>query len=560
MPGLWRRRFNSDPAIAGKAVNLSGHIFTVVGVAPTAFHSIDQILDPEFWVPLGTVSQLVPGLENQNRRDFHWLAVIARLRPGVTRVQASAELKTLAQSFARAYPETDKGGGFVFEQAGSLPPRDRGTVLMFLAALAVVVLLVLVIAGANVANLLFAQAAARQRDMAVRLALGATRGRLQRQILMESVLLGLGGGVLGVLLSLWATRGLSAFHLPAPVPLNVQVGIDWRVLLYSFALSVLSGLLLGLAPAWAAARPLLTNALKGEDALSRPGRRISLRNLLVVAQISMSLVLVCVTGLFLRSLQNAAAIDIGFRSQNLLLMSVDPRIHGYTPERTVAFLTQLRNRVAALPGVESAVATDTVPLSGGGRSDGIAVPGQKNANKAYITAELYMVTPGYFQTIGTPLLAGRDFGGESPTAPKKAIVNRALVDQRLRRRKSDRPASQRRLRRPTKSSAWPETSKRARSERSPARCSTARCNRASPVIPPSWATPSSCAPREIRPHSMKRFENRFMPSTPPWPSSTKRQWRSMFAAPSSCLAWPPPSSASSDALAWCLPRSASMAS
>ncbi len=426
---LWRRRFNSDPAIAGKTVNLSGHLFTVVGVAPTAFHSIDQILDPEFWVPLGTVGQLVPGLENQNHRDFHWLAVIARLRPGVTRAQASAELKTLAQRFAQAYPETDKGGGFVFEQAGSLPPRDRGTMLMFLAALAVVVLLVLAIAGANVANLLFAQAATRQRDMAVRLALGATRGRLQRQLLMESVLLGLGGGVLGVLLSLAATHGLSAFHLPAPVPLNVQVGVDWRVLLYSFALSVLSGLLLGVAPAWAAARPLLTNALKGEDALARPGRSISLRNLLVVAQIAMSLVLVCVTGLFLRSLQSAAGIDIGFRSQNLLLMSVDPRIHGYTPERTVAFLTQLRDHVAALPGVQSVVATDTIPLSGGGRSDGFAVPGQKNADKAYITAELYMVTPGYFDTIGTPLLAGHDFGEESPTGPKKAIVNRALVEQ-----------------------------------------------------------------------------------------------------------------------------------
>jgi hypothetical protein len=159
----------------------------------------------------------------------------------------------MAQRFALSYPKTDKENGFAFEQAGSLPPRERSGVLIFLAALSVVVLLVLAIACANVANLLFAQAATRQRDMAVRLAVGATRGRLQRQLLLESTLLGLGGGVLGVVLSVWATRGLSSFHLPAPVPLDVSVSVDWRVLLFAFLLSVASGLLrpgLQLALCW----------------------------------------------------------------------------------------------------------------------------------------------------------------------------------------------------------------------------------------------------------------------------------------------------------------------
>jgi predicted permease len=187
-------------------------------------------------------------------------------------------------------------------------------------------------------------------------------------------------------------------------------------------------LLLGLAPAWAATRPRLSSALKGEDALARPGRRISLRNLLVVAQIAMSVVLLCTTGLFLRSLQSAAAIHIGFRTQNLLLMSVDPRVHGYTPQRTIAFLTQLRAAVGDLPGVQSAVITDVAPLNGGNRSDGFQAEGVAGNRKSNDSTELYMVTPGYFETIGTPQLAGSDFGGETATGAKTAIVNQAFAE------------------------------------------------------------------------------------------------------------------------------------
>jgi len=426
---LWRQRFNSDPTIAGKTVMLSGRLYTVVGVAPAAFHGVDQILNAEFWVPLGNSEQMAPNRSDQNSRGFHWLAVVARLRPGVTRTVAGAELSTMAQRFALSYPKTDKELGFVFEQADSLPPRERSGVLIFLAALSVVVLLVLAIACANVANLLFAQAATRQRDMAVRLAVGATRGRLQRQLLLESTLLGLGGGVLGVVLSVWATRGLSSFHLPAPVPLDVSVSVDWRVLLFAFLLSVASGLLLGVAPAWAAARPMLANALKGEDALARPGRRWSLRNLLIVVQVSMAMVLLCMTGLFLRSLQSAANIDIGFRTKGLLLLSVDPGVHGYTAERTVEFLRQLRERTAALPTVQSVVATDAPPLSGGNRSDGFHAEDGPTAGKTETIAELYMVTPGYFETMGIPRIAGRDFGDETITGPRTAIVNRAFVER-----------------------------------------------------------------------------------------------------------------------------------
>ena len=426
---LWQRRFASDPGILGKAIPISGRPFTVVGVAPPGFRGLDLILDPEFWVPLGNVEQLASSVPSRSARGFHWVSVVGRLKLGVTQSQAAAELAALAQRFAKEYPDTDKGGGFRLEAAGSLPPRDKSTVLLFIATLSIVVLLVLGIACANVANLLLAQSASRQREMAVRIAVGATQGQLVRQMLLESLLLALGGGLLGTFLTLWSTSALSAFRIPAPVPLDLSIHVDWRVLLYTFVLSVGTGLLFGVPPAWIASRPILASALKGEDGLVRPGRRLTLRNVLVVAQIFMSLVLLCTTGLFLRSLERAAGIDVGFRSRDLLMLSVDPRVHGYTPERTTQFLEQLRERVAALPGVVSVAATDTVPLSGGHRSDAFHGERDSNSTGPDPDVELYMATPGYFETMGIPRVAGRDFAHEAANAPKVAIVNRAFAER-----------------------------------------------------------------------------------------------------------------------------------
>jgi putative ABC transport system permease protein len=423
---LWQRRFAGDRAILGKSITLSGRPFAVVGVAAQGFHGVDLFLDPQFWVPLGLVEQLAPSVPSRSSRNSHWLGVIGRLAGGVSREEAAAELRALAQRFAGAYPETDKGGGFRFEQAGSLSPSERGVVIAFLAALSLVVLLLLGIAGANVANLLLAQAAGRTREMAVRLTLGATPGTLQRLVLMESMVLATAGGLFGVVLSLWSTNALSAFHVPAPVPLDLSIAVDWRVLLYAFVLSVGSGMLFGLAPAWAASHPHVSSALKGENALSRPGRRLTLRNVLIIAQIAASLVLLCATGLFLRSLERASGINIGFRSRGIVMLSVDPRVNGYTPERTNRFLSELRERVAALPGVVSAVCTDSVPLSGGHRSDGFHVVGRESPNW---TADIYMATPGYFDTMGIARVAGSDFGSETAAGPKVAVVNQEFVDR-----------------------------------------------------------------------------------------------------------------------------------
>lgn len=424
---LWERRFGADPKLLGKAILLSGRPFTVVGVAPPDFRGVDLILDCQFWVPLGKLDELLPKTSNYESRDYHWLAPIGRLKEGVTQAQAAVELDLIARRLAKAHPATDKNQGFRFERAGSLPPRDAGTARMFFAALSVVVLLVLCIACANVANLLLAQAAGRQREMAMRLALGATRGQLLRQMLTESVLLALGGGVLGVLLALAATRGLAAFRIPAPVPLDISVSVDWKVLLYTVFLSLATGLLFGIAPALAATRPAISNALKGEDVLGRPGRFWSLRNFLVVSQIAMSLILLCATGLFLRSMQSAAGMDIGFRAPGVLMMSVDPRLHGYTAAHTAQMLTELRERVAALPGVTSVACTDVLPLSGGNRSDGFSAEGQPPPPVQIPSVELFMASPGYFKTLGIPLIAGRDFSNESATGPKVAIVDQAFA-------------------------------------------------------------------------------------------------------------------------------------
>lgn len=425
---VWRQRFANDPSIVGKSITVSGHLYTVVGVAPAGFRGLDPILDPQFWVPLGDLPELTANAPKEESRHNQWIRIAGRLKPGITRDQAMQELNVIAERLASEHPETDKNNGFHIEATNTPPPRGKRAVVLFITALSAVALLVLFIACANVANLLLAQGAQRQREMAVRLALGATRPQLLRQLLLESILLALAGGVFGVILSLWATYALSSFRLPVPIAVDISVNVDWRVVIYSFFLSLLAGFICGFIPAWTASRPLMPNALKGEEALGRPGRRVSLRSSLVVLQISLSLILLCAAGLFLRSLQSASKIDVGFRSRGLVMMSIDPQLHRYTPERSVQLLTAARERIAALPGVMSATTTDGVPLSLGHRSDGFEVPGRPKPEGRNVV-ELYMAGPDYFETMGIPRVAGRDLGEENPTATKVGVVNEEFVRQ-----------------------------------------------------------------------------------------------------------------------------------
>jgi predicted permease len=424
---LWSDRFAADPGILGKAVNVSGHPFTVIGVAPSSFRGLD-IYTSDLWVPLGNKELLMPKMGDRSRTNT-WLEVAGRLAPGVTSMQAAAELNGIAQRLAQSYPATEKDLGFQLQAAGSLPPDEKAGLAGFLSALSVVAFLVLCIGCANVVNLLMAQAFARQREMAVRLSLGARRSQLMRQMLVESTLLALGGGVFGFGLCLWGTSALSAFRLPIPLPIDLTVGIDWKVLAYTFGMSVGTGLLIGVAPAWAASRPVIAKAIKGEEAFANRERRWSLRNALVFSQVFLSLVLLCATALFLRSLQSASNIDIGFRSRGILLMNIDPQLNGYSTARTAQFVDELRRRVGSLPGVRSVAFVDPVPLSMDGRWDDFHVEPQSDSTKPDRVVDLYMITPGFFQTMGIAQLSGRDFAYEIADAPKVAIVNQTFVKQ-----------------------------------------------------------------------------------------------------------------------------------
>jgi predicted permease len=424
---LWSSRFGSDPAIIGKPVSVDGHPFTVVGIAPASFRGLDMFTS-DLWVPLGNKELLMPKMGDRSRTNT-WLEVTGRLAPGATSAQATTELNGIVQRLAQSFPATEKDRGFHLERAGSLPPDEKAGLIGFLSALSVVAFLVLCIACVNVVNLLMAQAFARQREMAVRLSLGAPRRQLVRQMLVESTLLSLGGGVFGFVLCLWGTSALSAFHLPIPMPIDLTVGIDWKVLAYTFVLSLGTGLMIGLAPAWAASRPLIAKAIKGEEAFAYRERHLSFRNVLVLSQIFLSLVLLCATGLFFRSLQSASNIQVGFRTRGILLMNVDPQQNGYSTIRTTLFVDELRRRVVALPGVTSVAFVDPVPLSLDGRWDDFHIAGQSTSTEEDKVVDLAMVTPGYFQTMGIDRIAGRDFASESANSPKVALVNETFVKQ-----------------------------------------------------------------------------------------------------------------------------------
>jgi predicted permease len=425
---LWRRHFKGDGAIVGKTVLLSGRMFTVVGVTMAGFHGINRLLDAEFWVPNGEREQLAgPQLNDLDARARGQLNVIARLKAGVSRAQAQVELDAEAKRFAAAYPKEDNGLGFHVEEAGALLPSQRANFGTLLSALAVVALLVLCIACSNVANLLLARAIAQHREMAVRTALGATRFQLIRLMVLESGLLALAGGVFGVILCIVGLRDLTIVHLPLAAPVDLNLAVDLRVLLYAFLLSVGAGILCGIGPAFVASRPALPNSLKGESTLDRPGRRWSLRNVLVVVQISLCVVLLCTTGLFLRSLGKSAEVDPGFRTTGVLMLSIDPAHNGYTMEQMSLLLRRLHDGVAALPGVTSAAWTDKVPLSFYGQGGKFHETGSKLGQEDGVRTELYDVQPGYLDTMGIRWIAGRDLNHTDPNAPKQVVVNKTFV-------------------------------------------------------------------------------------------------------------------------------------
>jgi len=427
--GLWQRRFGGDPALIGRDVLLNGNRYTVLGVTAKGFHGVDRALIADFWVPMAMAEQIMPALsvaKNKEQRTAHWIMLMGRLRPGVSRQQAVTAVNVVAKRLHDSYYKSEQLRPVTLEEAGGLPgPVDTGATAL-LAVLMIVVGMLLMIACVNVAGLLLSRATARQREIGVRLSIGATRGRLVRQLLTESILLSCFGAIPGFLLAWGATRAIAGFQMPLPVPVGLEFRPDLRVLLFTAALAVLTGLVFGLVPALRATRPDLVSWLKSENRGFGHMRQFGIRNALVLVQVALSLVLLIGAGLFLRSLQNASSIDLGFRANGVVSMAFHPSLHHYTPERTQTFMRQLQERVAALPGVQSVAFTDVLPLSLGGTSMDFSRPGAPPSSQ--FEADMYEVGGNYLATTGISLLRGRWF------RPEGNNTSTVVIDEAMARR------------------------------------------------------------------------------------------------------------------------------
>jgi macrolide transport system ATP-binding/permease protein len=424
----WRHRFGADPDIVGREITLNGHPFRVVGVAPEGFKGTDIIYTPEVWVPMMMQEWIEPGNAWLERRTTQNIFATGRLREGVTHEQAESALNLLAAELGREHPDTDEGQTISLMPPGFIVPQLRGAVLSFAAILMGVVGLVLLLACVNLASLLLARGAARRREIAVCLALGAGRLRLVRQLLTESLLLALAGGAAGLFLALWIIDLVVAFKPPIDIPIWLDLAVDWRVLLFALAASLATSLVFGLAPALQATRPELVPALK--DLGAQTGRaRSRLRGALVVAQVALSLVLLLAAGLAVRALGHLQTTSPGFVVENGLVLSYDLAQMGYDEARGEQFHKQLVERVRGLPGVRSASLTDLFPLSLNYSSNNFHAEGQPVARGANVpTAMVASVGLDYFPTMGIPLVAGREFApADDEEAPRVVIVNEALA-------------------------------------------------------------------------------------------------------------------------------------
>jgi len=432
--GLWQRRFGADPTVIGRTVSLNGYTYTMVGVTPAEFKGTTRGTINDVYVPIMMKAQTMPGNDFNflNNRNAGWLQLIGRLKPNVSRRQAQAALATPVEDATKTFPvkSADQIGDptRVFLRDGSRGHMDRVNDLSLpLKLLMGVVGLVLLIACANVANLLLARASARRKEIAVRLALGAGRWRIVRQLLTESTILALLGGSAGLLVAIWFFDLLTGLQQQASnVPRSFDRSLDVRVLGFTFGLSLLTGIIFGLAPALEASKPDFVAALKEETRTpGSMGRRFSLRNLLVVSQVALSLVLLIGAGLFIRSLRALQAIDPGFEPAKVLTTSFDLGGNGYNEERGRQFISQLSERIAALPSVEAVsyariVAFSNIPWIGPAIIEG-SKPQRTNIN---------FISPNYFRTLGTALVSGREFTPQDTKgAPAVFIVNETAAQR-----------------------------------------------------------------------------------------------------------------------------------
>ncbi|HWA86793.1 MAG TPA: ABC transporter permease [Opitutus sp.] len=432
---FWQTKLGGDRAILGRTLTLNGTAFTVIGVAPADFRGLNTLNSPAFWVTTASYKQIYSGtaLDFYEVRRALLFSVVARLKPGVSLAQADASLKPVSAELARQFPNDNDGRGvrLVPLAESGIDPNQRqnfklaGTLLLSLSGV------VLLIACANIANLLLARANGRQREVALRLAIGADRKRLVRQFLTESTLLALLGGLAGLLLAQWTQHLLWSVRPPF-FPQDFTIGLDGRVLGFGMLIALATGILFGLAPAWSATKPDLTSALKSETAgAAARAPLVSFRNFLVAGQIALSVIALVVAGLFIRSLQQAQRANVGWNTHNLALFSVDLGAQGYTPDHMLNYYRAALEKARAIPGVVDATIASTPLLSGGGFLRTLRPQGDNENLRTHGSLMSYnYVWPGYLTTMGIPLVAGRDFTeADDANHPIAVIINEHLAKQ-----------------------------------------------------------------------------------------------------------------------------------
>jgi predicted permease len=411
----WRNRFNRDPSILGQTIRLNGFPMTIVGVVERRFHGVDLGYNPQVMAPVTMKKYMTPNWDDLEQRRQRWVQVFGRLKPGVSIDQAKASVQPIFKAiinmevqqsaFSRATQYTKNR--FLQSTMDLLPgargrPQFRDRFQAPLVVLMSIVGLVLLIACANVANLSLARATARQKEMAVRLAMGARRIRIISQLLTESILLSVFGGIAGLLFAFWLDSYLLSVLPQGSSPLAINASPDLRVFAFTFGIAVLTGIIFGLAPAFEGMKAELAYTLKDQAGSITGTGALRLRKCLVVAQVTLSLLLLIGSGLFIRSLQNLRSLDPGFRPTHLVSFSIDPMLNGYEKPRARNLLTELHRAIASLPGVEKAALSRIRLLDGNQSDSSVTVEGYRAKDGEDMSPWVNTVSPGYFSTLGIP--------------------------------------------------------------------------------------------------------------------------------------------------------------
>lgn len=438
----WTRELGSAADAVGRSLRIRGTSYTIVGVSTAGFSGMVPILAPEMWIPVAASLEVEPvgmhdavpsptGTTRLDRRADRWLFMRGRLKPGRTIEQTRANLALLAARLAADYPATNRDRRISVKPTGDVHfhPALDAVVVPIAAALMTVVGLVLLIACANVASMLLARASSRHKEIGIRLAIGASRGRLMRQLVTEAVVLSLLGAVAGTLLAWWITSAVAALSLPLPIPLAFDLRIDGRVLAFTLGATFLAALLAGMAPALQATKPSLVADLRGESSGSQAaGRRWTLRDALVAAQMAITALLLVVSALLTRSLIAARHTTAGFGVNTLAIVSTDTSTVGLKGEQSVRFYDRAIAKVSAIPGVEAAALATRVPMQLNSNQWEIWVPGRHQPGDHGDTVEVTTVSPEYFKTMGVGIVEGRSFtSADRPETPRVAVVNETLA-------------------------------------------------------------------------------------------------------------------------------------